>query len=549
MIKVKIGKYLSLLAIIFFIGFCNLGCEKKVVENAVVISGVPVILTDPALAVDWYDTQVAYNLYSPLVYPTPDGRLRPHLALHWQTVDDKLDHWRFTIRAGVKFHDGSELTAEDVVFSMKRFLDMEKGYSSMLGKLSAIASSRYMVDFILEKPNAIFPYTLTLFWPVNKDLVLEHIQPGNYGRFGDYGEDWLMTHDAGCGPYMMTSHSPGERMEAVRFEEYFLGWENWGWDPARREPGSYEVPIDRLIYIMEYETSTLMLLLKSGQLHLETNGAFSRRTLREIVDTEGIHLNQTWSQDWTVWMNTKVPPTDDVHFRRAILYAYDYEAVLEEYTPFGAREAGIYSTTLPGYIPIPPQPRRQDLEKARGELALSKYDPTKVKVVFHYCAGLEAQQEIGLQLQADLAKLGVKVEIAGPPWPQYEAECGAPETTPNMTIFMFPSAYPSPDFFMFYMYYPDNIRGIYSAHWYVDEKIGHLIDQSRRTLDFQARLEIYRKLQEKLASQALALYPYEIPSLFTSQDYLIGPKETFPMVGPTVNMHNWRINLAMKQGR
>ena len=97
------------------------------------------------------------------------------------------------------------------------------------------------------------------------------------------------------------------------------------------------------------------------------------------------------------------------------------------------------------------------------------------------------------------------------------------------------------------MYHPDNVGGIYAAHWYKDEEIGRLIDQTRKTLGFDARTEIYRELQGRLSSLALALYPYEIPAQFTSQDYIIGPKEKFPMVGPTANMHNWRIDLTKKK--
>lgn len=536
----KMRRYLSLIIailIIGFCGFCNLVGAEKIDENVVVINGMPVIQPDPALSMDWYDIQALFNLYSPLVYPTPEGIIRPHLAQDWEVVDGKPDHWRFTLRQGVKFHDGSELTSEDVVFSMDRFITMGKGFSGMLGKVNAIAVDKYVVDFILEKPNTVFPEILTLFFPLNKHLVLENIQAGKYGNFGDYGENWLMTHDAGSGSYIMASHKMGESMEATRFKEYFLGWENWG---------PNEEPIERLKFIMETETSTLMLLLKSGQLQLEANGAFSRQALKGIMDTKGLHLNQVWPQVWTVWMNTKVPPTDDVHFRNAILYAYDYEAILREYAPFGAQETGIYPSTLPGYIVIPPQPRQQNLEKAKEELALSKYNPADVKVVFHYCAGLEAEEEICLQLQADLSKLGVNVEIVGPTWPQYAAECATPETTPNLTIFMFPLNYISADSFIYYMYHPNNVGGIYAAHWYEDEELGQLIDQSREMLDFEKRPEIYQRIQEKIASQVLAFYPYEIPALFTSQDYLIGPKETFSVVGPTVNMHNWRINLTQK---
>jgi peptide/nickel transport system substrate-binding protein len=506
-------------------------------ENVVVLNGMPVIIPDPGQAMDWYDTQAVYNLYSPLLYPTPDGRLRPHLAESWEAVGGKLDHWRFKLRRGVKFHDGSELTAEDVAFSMERLMALGMGYSGIMGKVTARVVDNYTVDFILAKPNAVFPNTLTLFWPVNKDLVIKNKKSGEYGEFGDYGQEWLNDHDAGSGPYMMVSHSPGERMEAERFKDYFLGWE---------EAKPNEAPIERLIFIMNYETATLMMLLKSQQLDLEANGGFSRKTLKEIEDSPGIQLNQTWPQIWTVWINTTVPPTDDVHFRRALLYAYDYDSILEQYSPFGAREAGVIASGMPGFLRIPPQPRRQNLAKAKEELAMSKYDPEDVTVTFHFCAGLEAEEEIGLQLQADLDKLGIQLEIAGPPWPQYSEECTKPETTPNLTIFLFPMVYPSPDSFMFFMYHPSNVGGIYSAHWYENTEFGRLIDKARDTLDFNKRTEIYKQLQEKIASEALALYAYEIPAQFTSQDYLIGPKEIFPIVGPTVNMYNWRIDLTKK---
>jgi len=533
----KMQRYLILIVVVFIVVFCTSVNAEKINENIVVISAAPTILPDPALCMDWYDTQVVYNLYSPLVYPTPEGTIRSHLAQDWEALNGELDHWRFKLRRGVKFHDGSEIKSEDIVFSMDRFITMGKGYSGLFGKIISTIVDEYTVDFILEKPSAVFPDILTLFFPLNKDLVMQNIQSGKYGKFGDYGQNWLQVNDAGSGPYRITLHKSGERMEAVRFKEYFLGWENWG---------PNEEPIEKLVFIMETEPSTISLLLKSGQLQLEANGTFSRQLFKDILNTEGLRLNKTSSQVWTVWMNTKKAPTDDVHFRRAIQYAYDYDAILNEYSIFGAQEAGIYPSALPGFLNIPPQPRQQNLEKAKEELALSKYNPADVKVVFHYSGGLEAQEEMCLQLQSDLAKIGVKVEIVGTPWSKYSAECANPETTPNLSMFNFISTYPSTDFFIYYMYYPDIVGGIYSAHWYANEEIGQLINQSRETLDSEKRIEIYQNIQRKIASKALAFYPYEIPTLFTSQEYLIGPQETFPVVGPNINMHNWRINLTLK---
>ena len=56
------------------------------VDNVAVINGQPVITADPATASDWYDTEAMYNLYSPLVYPSPEGGVRPHLATSWEPL-------------------------------------------------------------------------------------------------------------------------------------------------------------------------------------------------------------------------------------------------------------------------------------------------------------------------------------------------------------------------------------------------------------------------------------------------------------------------------
>ncbi len=515
------------------------------VENVVVINGYPVITSDPATASDWYDTEAMYNLYSPLVYPAPEGGVRAHLATSWAPVDGDFTHWRFTLREGVKFHSGYEMTAEDVAFSMTRFITMGRGNSGPLGQVTAEAVDRYTVDFFLDKPSAIFPDTLVLFFVVEKDLVLANIDPsGNYGDFGDYGEDWLATHDAGSGPYMMTNHIPGQRLDAVRFVDYFEGWSDEGWGPN-------EVPIERLVFIMETDYTTLMTLLKNGDLDLEINGGWTLPQLEEIGEDPDLDLDIVWAQNVTVWMNSKVPPTDDEHFRKAILYAFDYESIVGPWEAFGNGETGILLPNMPGYVAIEPQPRAQDLERARQELALSKYADSldDVTAVFHFCGGLDFEEDVGLQLQADMADLGVTVEVAGPPWPEYSAECSSPESTPNMTIFLFaPQAAPTHDYYTYSMFHPNGLGWIFEAHWYFDDpEIISLLEQTRAETDSAARLALYEQLQPLIADHALAFYPYQKPTLFAHQAYIAGPKETIVFVGPSENMRNWRINLQLKE--
>jgi len=514
------------------------------VENVVVVNGQPTITTDPATASDWYDTEAMYNLYSPLVYPTPEGSVRPHLATSWQAVGGDLTHWRFVLRQGVKFHSGYEMTADDVAFSMTRFIAMKSGNSGPLGKVTATVIDKYTVDFVLDKPSALFPETLALFFPVEKALVLANIKTSDkYGDFGDYGEDWLATHDAGTGPYMMTLNVPGTRLDTARFVDYFEGWSNEGWGPD-------EVPIDRVVFIMEADYTSLMTILKGRQMDLEINGGWTLPQLREIQANKTLDLTSCWAQNVTVYMNTKAVPTDDEHFRKAILYAFDYASVVGPWQAFGNGPTGIITPNMAGYVPIEPQPPVQNLVKARQELALSKYanNLKDVKVVYHFCGGLDFEEDVGLQLQADMAKLGVKVEVAGPPWAQFGAECNSAETTPNMTCWLFaPQAFPTHDYYLFSMFAKKGLGWIFESHWYFDDpQIETLLNATRAEADPVKRLAIYTQLQPLIAAHALALYPYQKPTLFAHQSYIAGPKESIPMVGPSENMHNWRINLTLK---
>ncbi len=523
-----------------FLCFIGLGAT----DNVAVINGYPVITADPATASDWYDTEAMYNLYSPLVYPAPEGGVRAHLATSWEPVGGDFTRWRFVLRQGVKFHSGNELTAEDVAFSMTRFIAMGRGNSGPLGKVTAAVVDRYTVDFVLDKPSAIFPDLLVLFFPVEKAVVLANKKAGNYGEFGDYGEDWLTTHDAGTGPYQMTSHIPGQRLDAVRFVNYFEGWSNEGWGPD-------EVPIEQLVFIMETDYTTLMTLLKSGGLDLEINGGWTLPQLEEIKKDSTLAFSSVWAQNVTVWMNSKVPPTDDEHFRKAILYAFDYEGIVGPWMQFGNGETGILLPNMPGYVAIDPQPRKQNLERARQELALSKYakDLKNAKVSFHFCGGLGFEEEVGLQLQADMAQLGVTVEVTGPPWPQYSAECSSPETTPNMTIFLFgPQSAPTHDYYTYAMFAPKGLGWIFEAHWFFDDpEIIRILDATRAEPDSAKRLALYEQVQPLIASHALAFYPYQKPTLFARQAYIVGPQETIVFIGPSENMHMWRINLKAKE--
>ena len=83
---------------------------------------------DPQRGNDWTESMAMVNVYDSLVFPNSAGDMEPKLAESWVATPDGLTY-TFTLRKGVKFHDGSEVTAEDVAFSINRALALKEGYS------------------------------------------------------------------------------------------------------------------------------------------------------------------------------------------------------------------------------------------------------------------------------------------------------------------------------------------------------------------------------------------------------------------------------------
>jgi len=156
---------------------------------------------DPAVGSDFSSSSSFVNLYDTLVYPTPDGGVKPNVAESWETSADGLT-WTFNLRKDVKFHDGSMLTAHDVKFTMDRLTTIGEGYAYMYGAVeSTDVVDDYTVQFNLSKTYGPFLTTLVRLYILNEELVMANAKSdGMYGDKGDYWKEWLLTHDAVSGP-------------------------------------------------------------------------------------------------------------------------------------------------------------------------------------------------------------------------------------------------------------------------------------------------------------------------------------------------------------
>jgi len=304
------------------------------------------------------------------------------------------------------------------------------------------------------------------------------------------------------------------------------------------------VPIDKGIMRELMDPAALKTLLANHQ-HDFTDATESDEFYAACEKIPGVEvIEMPMGIIYVNWINTQRAPTDDIHFRRAILWAFDYSSLTN--STRGAKQMrGPIPSTLEGYDPNVFQ-YTQNMEKAREELALSRYAGQNVEIEVWYTSGIPIEEKFALLLQQSLEPLGIDVKVSAVQWPQFADAVTRPETTPHISCFWFTASYPSPDFFISYMYHPSNAGGVYAGHWCADEELGQMIEESRATLDKTARLALYKEIQTRIVDDALAFYTVEVPSIHAKSTYIVGPKESYVGIGPEINLRNFQIDLTEK---
>jgi peptide/nickel transport system substrate-binding protein len=462
---------------------------------------------DPAVAVDWSSSRVMPNLYDPLVHPSLEGP-KPCLAESWEASTDAMT-WTFHLRHGVKFHDGSELTAEDVVFSMERMLTIGEGYAfEFLPYVESVkALDQYTVQFKMKKPYGPFLDALSLFFVVNKDVVMANIKkPGQYGDYGDYGKEWLLTHDAGSGAYMVKEYVLEKELVMVLFKDY------WG-EVAPNAP-------EEVHFMPNPGPATVRTMMVKRE--LEIAGELPKEVVEYLATVKGINPGPLFFGDQvTLTINTKKPPTDDVHFRRAMCWAFDYEQGVKIFY-LAQPSKGPVSHEIPGWDPNLFQYTR-DLDKAREELKQSKYydklDQYEVEV--HWCAEVADEEKVAILFANCMNEIGIKTRIVKTPWLSIVEELAKQETTPNIVVLLPCTTYGEAGSILKIKFHSEAAGSCYSANWLQNATIDAMIEKAMATVDRTERFKIYSELQMELQNLATEINVCDMPMMHPYQDYYV----------------------------
>jgi peptide/nickel transport system substrate-binding protein len=456
--------------------------QTVVTMNTVQIFGT----IDPAKISDYTDYMAAVNLYDSLVTVDGSGNLVPQIAESWVVSDDATSV-TFTLRADATFTDGSPIEAKDVVYSFERLLRINQGPANLFAGVvepgSVVAVDDKTVTFTLSKTFAPFMATVPALMIVNSDLVEE-----NKGE--DDGQTWLADNVAGSGAYLLDSWDRGSQMVIKRHEGYYGGF--------------LDNPIDEVRWIITNDESTVRALAASGELTMSSQFQ-SPDTYQALVDMGRFRLeSQPTTTAFYFKLNSQVAPTDDVHIRRAIAYATDYETIREVIFP-----GEPMSTVLPAgfadfWNPDVAAPT-YDLAKAAEEIAQSAYAGQEIPITLSYVAGTLFEEEISLLMQANLETLGFVVTQQPEPWNRVTEIAADVATTPNLNQIFFGPTYPSPDSMFFTQFHSDAAGTWASMEWLQDPEVDALIDAARGTGDVAEQARLYKEVQAILADKMVAV--------------------------------------------
>jgi peptide/nickel transport system substrate-binding protein len=481
---------------------------------------------DPAVGSDFSSTSSLVNLYDTLVFPNTEGGVDPSLAEDWEVSDDGLT-WTFYLKEGVNFHNGSELTASDVAFSMNRMLEIGEGLAYVfLGTVeSAEAVDDYTVQFNLVEPSGLFLISLIRLYVLDEQEVMDNIvTPGPYGDMGDYGKEYLLTHDAGSGPYMV---------EEFPLEEYLLMAKNEGWWGEFGENAPDEVR-----FIATTEAATVRTMMSRAELEI-TDQWQTVEALEALDEIEGVDIVAfPVLTEFYYMMNTTKPPLDDINFRRAVAYAFDYDAAVGLEWEGTTQSVGPVPAICAGHNPDVFVFER-DLDEAQAALAESRYadqlDQYPVEV--HWITEVPAEEKFALLFQANMAEIGINVEIVGTPWLSVVEEMGSQETSPHIVTIYVSADFPEAGSLLKVRYHSDAAPTWSQNEWLLDEDLDQLIDDALATVDEDERYAMYRDLQEYIVDLSPSLFLYDQVQKHAVQSYVDWPPargDVIPVMGYTM---------------
>ncbi|MDX2156248.1 MAG: ABC transporter substrate-binding protein [Hyphomicrobiaceae bacterium] len=459
-------------------------------SRIVIVSSTSYDTLDPHIVLDTSRAGVRLNFYDAL-YRWQDGpvRISPWLAQSY-TLSEDGKVYRFTLRKGARFHDGTDVKAADVVYSVERILALKRGVAPLLQGLVNPGSTKVIdtstIEFSLSRPSPMFLTLLPEVHIVNSQ-VLKANEVNN-----DWGRAWLARNEAGSGAYALKSYDPTTGVIARRVADHW----NEAWSKKPVEEVEWRTMLDSEAGIEALVKGDIQVLDADLLPH-------QKKRLRE---TKELVLDEDDGQRIFVGLlNSGREALKQQDARRALVQAFDYETFIRSTLAPGAARAPLplpLSFASPSAIAAA-SGQKYDLEAARA--ALAKIKAPLRDLTIGAIAGDAHSERAALTLLDGMLKLGVPARIVAEPWPVVAGRMRDEKLMYDVLFLWHGARYLDANNWVGEMYDCDLI-GAGNSSWYCNKEIDRLIKEARATSDPKARVAGFEKAAVRIAEDAAGIF-------------------------------------------
>jgi len=429
---------------------------------------------DPAFMTDTGDAAIVRSLFEPLVHLDTNFEPVPVLAESWEASDGART-WTFHLRRGVKFHDGRDFTAKDVVYTYRRLIDPQTG-SAAASDLTFLepdgieAVDDYTVRFTAKQPIVEMPILLsTKFALIIPDGTTSEA---------------LNTHPVGTGPFALDRFVPNQAKRVFQRNQAY-------WQAGLPKAQCIEIT-------PATEPMTRMAALLSGQIDLDLG--VDPTSVPTLQASPGVTLKGSsaggYALSLVMWVDT--PPFDNVKVRQALKLVVDREAMVQS-ALLGFGEFGNDN-------PVPPtrndafraDPIPRDVEKAKQLLAEAGYEDGLEVDLFtaKHFPGIDQMGQAYAQMAAEA---GIKVNVINTPVDSYWDDVWLKRAF--STTYLGPR--PTPSALSLTLRSTSDWN---ETHWFRPD-YDALLDEASATVDPDARRKLYQQAQQMLAEEGGMITP------------------------------------------
>ena len=417
--KRKLG-WVRCCAIFAVVGIAAFGAKAQTKTFRWSNDGDPTTM-DPHARSDGFVTSFDMNMYEPLVRRDRNLKLEPALAVAWSNTDPTT--WRFKLRHGVKFHDGTPFIADDVIFSYQRAVATGSDVAALLSSVKeAKKVNAYTVDFITDGPSPILPNYLVGVAIMSKAWCEAH--GTTRAASHEDKENYATRNEAGTGPFILKDRQPGVRTVLVKNPDWW-GLKEW------------PINFDEVVFTRVVNAATRAAALLSGELDMVYNvplqdiariGSTPGMKIWQTPELRTIFLGMDQSRPELLESNVKGKnPFKDKRVRQAFYQAIDEDAIKSKVMHGFARPTALMvGPGINGFDPELDQRFPDDPAAAKKLLADAGY-PDGFEVGFDCPNDRYVNDEAICQaVVAMLARIGVKADLLAQTKAKYFGKINAP---------------------------------------------------------------------------------------------------------------------------